>query len=360
MAYLIFSLSLLLVYLGLALALHVQFGMLGVANFGVVGFWGLGMYAMGILQVQLGMSFVDAIFLVSILSLAVSWLMGRLILRLDPQATLCATLAFATIVALLIVTEKWMTMGVVGLGTIRYPFRIGAGKEVLYFAFLLAVVIGLQILVLRLHKSPTGRLLRAIRDNEELCASLGKNTFQIKMFWFVLASVVMCLLGALSAPLNQFLTPNMIVPSVTFTVWIALVLGGKEHSLGAMVGVFVTFGVFDILIETYAPVSPELAVVVPNMKLFLYGLLLMLVLIFRPTGFLAPTTPPEEVWREVQKAGKAMAAGGAALFESGKAMAKRRQWGKGSNPPTEEPVAAASGAVLTADQSSEPEQEGKP
>ncbi|MEL6520843.1 MAG: branched-chain amino acid ABC transporter permease [Pseudomonadota bacterium] len=300
MAYLIFSLSLLLVYLGLALALHVQFGLLGIANFGVVGFWGLGMYAMGVFQVQLNMSFFDAFGLVAILSGAVSYVIGRLVLRLDAQATLCATIAFAAIVALLIVTEKWMTMGVVGIGTIRYPIRIGSGTEYLYFFLLLALVIGLQVLVLRLHKSPTGTLLRAIRDNEELCASLGKDTLRIKSFWFVSTCVAMCLLGALSAPLNQFLTPNMIVPSVTFAVWIALVLGGKEHSLGAMIGVFITFGLFDILIETYAPVSPQLAVVVPNLKLFLYGLLLMGILIYRPTGFLKPTTPPEEVWGMVK------------------------------------------------------------
>lgn len=324
MAYLIFSLSLLLIYVGLALALHVQFGMLGIANFGVVGFWGFGMYMMGILQAQLDMSFVDALFLVFVLSVAVSWLMGWLVVRLDPQATLCTTIAFAAIISLLVVTEKWATMGVVGLGTIRYPFRIGDATEYIYFFFLVAIVIVLQILVLRLHKSPTGRLLQAVRDNEELCASLGKNTFQIKMFWFILTAVIMCLLGALSAPLNQFLTPNMIVPSVTFAVWIALVLGGKEHALGAMIGVFVTFGVFDIFIETYAPVSPELAVVVPNMKLFLYGLVLMAVLVYRPTGFLSPTTPPEEVWGEMRRAAVKAGAGGMALAQSGKAQLDQR------------------------------------
>ena len=73
----------------------------------------------------------------------------------------------------------------------------------------------------------------------------------------------------------QFLTPNMLVPSVTFAVWISLVIGGKEHPLGATLGVFVTFGLFDILIETYAPVSSGLSVMVPNIKLFLYGALLV-------------------------------------------------------------------------------------
>lgn len=334
MAYLIFSLSLLLIYLGLALALHVQFGMLGIANFGVVGFWGFGMYMMGIFQAELNMSFVDALFIVFVLSVAVSALMGWLVVRLDPQATLCTTIAFGAIIALLVVTEKWITMGVVGLGTIRYPFRIGGATEYIYFFFLVGIVVGLQILVLRLHKSPTGKLLQAVRDNEELCASLGKNTFQIKMFWFVLTSVVMCLLGALSAPLNQFLTPNMIVPSVTFAVWIALVLGGKEHALGAMIGVFVTFGFFDILIETYAPVSPELAVVVPNMKLFVYGLALMVVLVYRPTGFLAPTTPPEQVWGEMRKAAVTVGTVGVALAKAGKARFESTIMLSGKTPPS--------------------------
>ncbi|MEM7043436.1 MAG: hypothetical protein AAF543_11560 [Pseudomonadota bacterium] len=296
MDYFIFSLSLLLVYLGLALLLHVQFGLLGIPNFGVVGFWGLGMYAMGVLQTQLDLSFIDALAITLAVVALFSYGIGWLILRLDGQGILCATIAFSVIVATLVVTEKWMTMGVVGLGTIRYPVRIGGGTELLYFAFLLAIVAAMQIYVLRLHRSTTGRLLIAIRDNEELAASVGKDTHQIKTFWFTVTCTLMGLLGAFSAPLNQFLTPNMIVPSVTFAVWIALVLGGKEHALGAVIGVFITFGLFDILIETYAPVSPELAIYVPNVKLFVYGALLVAILMFKPSGVLEPSLPPERVF----------------------------------------------------------------
>ncbi len=299
MDYFIFSLSLLLIYWGLALLLHVQFGLLGIANFGVVGFWGLGMYAMGVLQTQLDLSFVDALAITLVVVALFSFGIGRMILRLDTQGILCATIAFSVIVATLIVTEKWMTMGVVGLGTIRYPLRIGATTELLYFICLLVVVIAMQVYVLRLHRSTTGRLLIAIRDHEELAASLGKDTHQIKIFWFTATCTVMGLLGALSAPLNQFLTPNMIVPSVTFAVWIALVLGGKEHALGAVIGVFITFGLFDILIETYAPVSPALAIYVPNVKLFIYGILLVAILMFRPSGVLDSSLPVETVFEKV-------------------------------------------------------------
>lgn len=286
MAYLIFSLSLLLVYVGLALLLHVQFGLLGIPNFGVVGFWGLGMYIVGVLEVQFGASFVDAMFFLIPIIAGVSYILGRLLLRCDPQAILCGTLAFSAIVALLIVTEKWATFGVVGLGTIDYPIRIGNMTEPLYFVILLIIVGLLQYAVLKLHTSRTGRVLIAIRDNEELAASLGKNTFQTRLLFFTLTSTLMGVLGGFSAPINQFLTPNMIVPGITFAVWIALALGGKEHALGATVGVFVTFGIFDIFLETYMPVSPELAVLMPNLKLFLYGAVLVLILVYRPQGLL--------------------------------------------------------------------------
>lgn len=302
MAYLIFSLSLLLVYIGLAQMLHVQFGLLGIPNFGVVGFWGFGMYFMGVVQVQLGMSFMDGLLLTSAILAALSYGLGHLILRLERQAILCATIAFAAIVALLVVTEKWATMGVVGLGTIRYPLRLFGMEEYLHFIVLLAFVIGGQFYILRLHKSRLGRLMIAIRDNEELAGSLGKDTFRVKLHAFTITATTMGILGCLSAALNQFLTPNMIVPSITFAVWISLVLGGKEHALGPMMGVFVTFGIFDIFIETYAPVSPQFAVLVPNIKLFLYGALLVAVLLYRPTGFLDKNTTPADLLGGVLRA----------------------------------------------------------
>lgn len=287
MAYLIFSITLMFVYIGLAQLLHIQFGMLGIPNFGIVGFWGLGMYAAGVIDVQLGVPFILALIAATLLVTLLANVLGRLILQLDGQAMLCATLAFSAIVALLVVTEKWLTEGVVGLGTIKYPFDVGSMTEPLYFLLLLLLVVGIQVFITKLHASRLGTLMFAIRDNEELAASLGKDTYKAKLGLFTVTCGVMGLLGGLSAPLNQFLTPNMLVPSVTFAVWIALILGGKSHSLGAVVGVFITFGVFDLLIETYLPVAPDLAVMVPNLKLFLYGAVLVAVLMYRPRGVMS-------------------------------------------------------------------------
>ncbi len=141
----------------------------------------------------------------------------------------------------------------------------------------------------RLERSPYGRLLLAIQNNEVMARGLGKYTVREKLVFFTATSTVIGLLGALNAGGVHFLVPRMVGPGVTFTVWIALVLGGRRHVLGGMIGAVVTVGIFDILIETFVPIPPEAAQLVPVVKLMLYGLLLILVFMFRPMGILGGT-----------------------------------------------------------------------
>ena len=125
----------------------------------------------------------------------------------------------------------------------------------------------------------------------------------------MITCVLMGVLGGLSAPLHQFLVPYQLAPSLTFAVWIALVLGGKGHNLGAIVGVFMTFGLFDIIVETYVPVPAEQAILLPNFKLFCYGVLLVMIIMFRPVGLLGEDRP------KVRSAGKAAGSMNAAVKE---------------------------------------------
>jgi branched-chain amino acid transport system permease protein len=286
MEYLVYSLSLLVVYVGLTQLLHVQFGLLGIPNFGVVGFWGCGLYLTGILTVKAGLPLVLAIALATLATGGLAWALGRLILRRSGQAILCATLAFSSAIGYLVISEKWITNGVQGLGTIRYPFA-GFEYAELAFGILTVLIVGGMIRVsLRLRASRFGRVIVAIRDNEELAASLGKDTGRIKLAVFTATCALMGLLGGLSAPINQFLVPSLLVPSVTFTAWIALVLGGKGHGLGPLVGVALTVGLFDILIGTFAPLPPDYAAVIANAKMLCYGLLLVMAIMYRPQGVL--------------------------------------------------------------------------
>jgi len=291
MDYLIFSLSLMLVYIGLAQLLHLQFGMAGIPNFGVVGFWGIGLYGTGVLYVQFDAPLFLAIVVASALSAALGYLLALLVLQRSGQAILAATLAFAAIVATLVVTEKDLTGGVQGLGTVSFPLRDLDARNFVYLGLLAIIVVAMIWISARVRDSRFGRLLIAIRDNEELAASLGKDTAASKRMLFAVTCGLMGVLGGLTAPLHQFLVPYLLAPSLTFAVWIALVLGGKNHNLGAMIGVFVTFGLFDILVETYAPVPAEQAILLPNFKLFCYGVLLVGIIMFRPTGLLGEDHP---------------------------------------------------------------------
>ena len=286
MAYLIFVISTMAIYVILATLLHLQFGLTGIVNFGVVGFWGLGMYSMAVLQVQYDMPYIPALLIATILCSAMALLLGWIILDLDGQSILVATLAFATIVLHLVTTEKWLTGGVVGLGTVSFPFDIGRRSDLLFLGILVAIAIGLFVYAYLLEAAPYGRLLLGIQDNEVLAQSLGKSTFYEKLTFFTVTSGAMGLIGALHASVNQFLTPQLLTPGVTFTVWIALILGGKKHVLGGLIGIIVTVGLFDLLIETYLPLSSEYAILVPVIKLMLYGLTLMLILMYRPLGIL--------------------------------------------------------------------------
>ena len=303
MDYLIFSFSLMLVYIGLAQLLHIQFGILGIPNFGVVGFWGLGLYGTGVLYVTYGVPLFPALIGASLIVAAVSYVLALMVLQRSGQSILAATLAFAAVIATLVVTEKQLTNGVQGLGTISFPFGDLEARNVLYFFILMAFVAALIWISAKLRDSRMGRTLIAIRDNEELAASLGKDTAGMKRMVFVVTCALMGILGGLTAPLHQFLVPYHLAPSLTFAVWIALVLGGKGHNLGAIVGVFVTFGLFDILIETYAPVPAEQAILLPNFKLFCYGLLLVLIIMFRPAGMLGTDAPRSRARSEGAVAG---------------------------------------------------------
>jgi len=284
--YLAYALSFLLVFIALATILHLQFSVTGIVNFGIVGFWGLGMYLFSIFLLTLQIPFVAALLLATVLTGIVSLALGRVILNLDGQEVLVGTLAFATIIEYLATTEKWLTKGVVGFGTVSMPFDLGKITDFVYSLIILVFVVLLMLYAYQLKKSPYGRLLVSIKDNELLSQSLGKPTFRHKVTFFTVTCAILGLFGALTAPLYNYLYPRMIGPGVTFTIWIALLLGGRTRLSGGVVGILATVGLFDYFIETVIPIPEQHATLIPNVKFAIYGLALMLVLMFRPSGIL--------------------------------------------------------------------------
>jgi branched-chain amino acid transport system permease protein len=294
-AFLITGLFQVVMVIGLALLLHLQLGLARIANFGVVGFWGLGMYAFGVLYVQVDWPFGEPLqFLVcavaaSLVTGVAGLLVGWLIADMDTDGVLVGTLGFATAVQILATTQDDLTGGARGLGGLGFPYDIGGVKdnEFLWLLITAAVVVAILLYVWRVHRSPYGRLLIAVGGNEPLARSLGKSTFRTKLWLFAVTSAAMGLLGAMSGVMLRYLDVGNIGIGITLAAMVALVLGGTARVWGAVVGAILTIGLFDIVIQSYLPLPREwYTQAIPVLREAAFGLALMLVLLFRPLGLL--------------------------------------------------------------------------
>lgn len=281
--------------IGLALLLHLQLGLARIANFGIVGFWGIGAYSFGVLFVQVDWPFGDPWpFLISLVFGTVvaglsGLLVGWLIADLDIDGVLVGTLGFATVVLILATTEKGLTGGALGLSGVNFPYDIGAVKanELLWLGILTVVVAAILYYVWRVHRSPYGRLLIAVGDNEPLARSLGKPTFRTKLWLFAVGSAGMGLLGAFFTVSKHSLIPEQIGINITLAAIVGLVLGGTARVWGAVVGVVLTVGLFDILIQSYLPLPRSwYTQTIPVLREMVFGGTLIIVLLVRPLGIL--------------------------------------------------------------------------
>ena len=294
-AFLIFGLFEIVMVIGLALLLHLQLGLVRIANFGVVGFWGLGMYTFGVSYVRVDWPFGDPWqFLVcALIATVVSGLAGLLVgwyvADLDTDGVLVGTLGFATIVAILATTEQQLTGGALGMGGLGFPYDVGGVKanELLWLLLTAAVVAGILFFTWRVHRSPYGRLLIAVGANEPLARSMGKQTSRAKIRLFVVASAAMGLLGAMFGVMVRFLDVANIGVDITLAAMVGLVLGGTARVWGAVVGVILTVGLFDLVVQSYLPLPREwYTQAIPVLREAAFGATLIVVLLFRPLGVL--------------------------------------------------------------------------
>lgn len=281
--------------IGLALLLHLQLGLTRIANFGVVGFWGVGLYTFGVLYVKVDWPFEDPFKFIVCAALATiasglcGLLIGWLIADLDVDGVLVGTLGFATAVAIIATTQQDLTGGALGMGGLRFPYDTGdvAVNELVWLLVMVAVVAGILAYVWLVHRRPYGRLLIAVGSNEPLANSLGKPATRSKLILFAITSALMGLLGALYGVMARFLEVSSLGIELTLAAVVGLVVGGSVRVLGAVVGVFVTIGFFDILVQSYIPLPAEwYTQTIPLAREVVFGLALILVLMFRPLGIL--------------------------------------------------------------------------
>jgi branched-chain amino acid transport system permease protein len=281
------------------LGLNLQWGQSGLFNVGVAGFVAIGAYASALLTTppsdnHLGGFALPIVFgwlaATACAGLA-SAVIGALTLRLRADYLAITTFGVAVIVQLVALNAQKLTGGAFGVAFIPRPFDKLAAAPVFYNLSnlgLIAGVVGLVYLALeRLVRSPWGRVLRAIRDDERAAMALGKNPTRYRLEAFALGGALMGLAGAIEAHFIGFIAPENFTSSLTFQVWTMLIVGGSGNNLGAIIGAGLVWALWTASGLAVADlVPPSFEARAATLRILAIGVLLATMIIFRPGGLI--------------------------------------------------------------------------
>lgn len=276
------------IYVLLALGLTLQYGMTGIINFGHVGFFAVGAYAAALLAEQ-GWHPLPAFFAAGVLAAAAAWPLGMVSLRLREDYFAIVSLGFSEVVRLVVTSEKWLTKGVQGIPGIPKLFTslgVGLPNSLAVLAVLL-LVNGLAIYAMRrIVRSPFGRMIEAIRDNEDAVKALGKDPARFKVQVLMLGALLAGFAGAFYAHYIGYISPDQFVPLVTFQIWMAIIMGGVGRVSGALAGtlILMLFLEGSRFLRDVLPFISE--VEMASVRLGIVGLALILFTLYRPGGIM--------------------------------------------------------------------------
>jgi branched-chain amino acid transport system permease protein len=273
----------------LALALNFQWGLGGMVNFGLTGFYALGAYSSALLMLKAGANtFVAALGAMAIVA-AVCGLVAFVTLRVTEEDYFAiVTLGVGEMLRLVALNEDWLTKGALGLTGVPRPF--GAAIPPQYYQyFLLALAMTLLLATLwllgRLARSPFGRLVRAVREDDVVAATLGKNVLWVRVRIFAIGGAIIGLAGSLHGFYYQYIDPTQFSNIVIAYAFMAVIAGGRGAHRGAILGAAIVMLLLEgsRFLKDVIPAldSDRLAAI----RVIMIGAGLILLLIYRPQGF---------------------------------------------------------------------------
>ena len=279
------------------LGLNLQWGNAGLFNGGVAAFFGAGAYGtlilggtpqeahLGGFGLPFGLALVGGMVAAALLA----WIVGRLTLRLRHDYLAIATFGVAVTFENVMRNASWLSGGAQGLRGFARPLQADLGAGLGYNIFYLVMVVTLltltYIFLQHLSRSPFGRLVRAIREDEEAAQSLGKSPAKVRLTAFVAGSVIMGLAGGLYGGFYAFVSPQDVLPILTFQIWAMLIVGGAGNNRGAIAGAFVIWGSWTAsgwALSKFAPIEAQLYA--GSIQYILIGSVIVGMLLWRPQG----------------------------------------------------------------------------
>jgi branched-chain amino acid transport system permease protein len=325
------------IYAILSIGLNVQWGYSGVFNFGVMAFFLVGAYAAAIitkgpasgvdqyvggygdkldfipgLDSEQWLPFLFGLAVAAAAAGVLAFLLSIPTLRLREDYLAIATIGIAELLRRVTIEEKGLVNGSRALKGIPRPLggwsvptpwgRLGdEPDEYKFIIFFIAVVVLIlvYIAVERGSRSPWGRVLRALREDELATAASGKNVFAFKSQGFVLGAMIMGIGGAIYAYANSVLSPTTFTHFfATFIFWAMLMVGGSGNNKGAILGAYMIWGLWTVTANLQGYDLPAaLSDRIPFIRQFVVGALIVMVLLLRPRGLL-PEERRVSIWVE--------------------------------------------------------------
>lgn len=273
-------------YALMTLGVNLSWGLAGMINLGLAGFFAVGGYATALLT-KAGLPIPLGVLAGIVVAAAVGAVVAVLTARLRSDYLAIVTLGFSESVRIFAANEIWLTGGSDGISGIPGPWRGVLSPAGFNLAFLGIVAVALAaafVLLQRLDRSPFGRVLRAIRDDEDVAAVAGKPVLAFKVEAFAISAAVLGLAGALYAHFTSYIAPDLFAPLLTLNVVLALVAGGLGNNAGSVIGAALLI----VLLEGSRFVAPLLPGLAPAqtaaLRELLIAVLLLIVMHALPDG----------------------------------------------------------------------------
>lgn len=299
--------TLVLIYVMLGLGLNIVVGFAGLLDLGFVGFYAVGAYTYALLYHWAGWSFWEALPLSGAMAALFGFLLGFPVLRLRGDYLAIVTLGFGEIIRLLLVNLTEWTGGPDGISSIPKPSFFGYvmarrapegeqtfhqmmgwkfdNMDVVIYLYLMALALAVITFLLsnRLVRMPIGRAWEALREDEIACRSLGLNPTKVKLSAFTLGAMCAGFGGAFFAARQGLVNPESFTFIESALILAIVVLGGMGSQLGVIIAA--------ILLT----VLPELARQFAEYRMLIFGLVMVLMMMWRPQGLFPIKRPHVEI-----------------------------------------------------------------
>jgi branched-chain amino acid transport system permease protein len=314
-SFLVPTLATMAIFSVICIGLNIQWGYTGIFNFGVAAFFMIGAYTAAIVTkapadgefaTYIGgfgtalsavplpaagewLPFLVAVIAAAALAALLALLLGWPTVRLREDYLAIALIGAAEVLRRIATEERWLVNGSRGLSGIPRPLAGLVDADTYRYLFLI-LCLGLLAIVYVLAdrgiRSPWGRVLRAIREDEEVTAASGKDVVAFKMRGFVLGSAIMGAGGAFYAFQQGAISPDAFTHFFgTFIFWAMLIAGGSGNNIGAIVGVYVIWGLWSTTLQLQGYDLPAfIQARIPHLRDMLVGLIIVAVLLLNPKG----------------------------------------------------------------------------